>query len=100
MRGSSGSLSVSPLLCGLRRILSGRRVGSTRYVGDRAPAVNSAAQAPDGRSALLRLVDGFARRNGEQAAVAGACGADGAAAKRALRRVRQADRPADSPLQA
>ncbi len=64
------------------------------------PQSVAAAQAPDGRSALLRLADGFARRNGERAAVAGVCGAEGAAAKRKLRRARQADRPADSPLQA
>ena len=64
------------------------------------PQSVAVAQAPDGRSALLRLADGFARRNGERAAVAGACGAEGATAKRALRRVRQAGRPADSPLQA
>ena len=82
----------------------------------------AAAQAPDGRSALLRLADGaqwrlsapsglaivgsvyfadgFARRDGEQAVVAGVCGAEGATVKWALRRVRQADRPADSPFQA
>ena len=60
----------------------------------------AATQAPDGRSALLRLADGFARRNGEQAAVAGVCGAEGATVQWALRRIRPADYPADSPLQA
>ena len=61
---------------------------------------------PDGRSALaiigsVYFADGFARRNGEQAAVAGVCGAEGATVQWALRRVRPADRPAaDSPLQA
>ena len=67
------------------------------------------AQAPDGRSALLRLADGaqwrlsapsglvivdsvyfadgFARRRSEQAVVAGVCGAEGATVKWALRRV-------------
>ena len=85
-------------------------------------SLRCAPPTPDGRSALLRLAngaqwrlsassglaiigsvyfaDGFARRNGEQAAVAGVCGAEGATVQWALRRVRQANRPADSPLQA
>ena len=47
-----------------------------------------------------RLADRPRSAAAAQAVVAGVCGAEGAAAKRALRRARQAGRPADSPLQA
>ena len=68
----------------------------------RTASTISAACAPSGLAIVgsVYFADGFARRDGEQAVVAGVCGAEGATVKWALRRVRQADRPADSPLQA